>query len=233
VTKRARDTEEAFYSAEERLSEAKRAAKLQIRAGASRDEISCVKVWDEAEVDNFGQMVPSRKRKHIDDWLEQETSCTKKTKTQAIESKPLSRKRKHSDDSLEEEVSPKKIKTQAIEGEPSSRKRKHSDDSLEEVSPKKIKTQAIKDKTSSYKRKHSDDILELTSSSKKIKTQAAVDDDVIFDLSEHSADVSVVEIADGYQRRKIDNYIRQAQAARPILPGRRFSDMSLFSLRRS
>ena len=200
VTRRARDTEEAFYSAEERLSEAKRAAKLQIRAGASRDEISYVKVWDEAEVDNFGQMVPCRKRKHIDDWLEQETICTKKTKTQAIESRPSSRKRKHSDHSLEEEVSLTKIKTQAIEDEPSS-----------------------------CKRKHSDDILELTSSSKKIKIQATVDDDVIFDLSEHSADISVVEIADGYQRRKIDNYIRQAQAARPILPGRRFSDMSLCS----
>ncbi|EAT80257.2 hypothetical protein HBH56_096510 [Parastagonospora nodorum] len=113
-------------------------------------------------------MLPSRKRKHIGDWLEEEKNSTERTETQ-----------------------------EATEDESSSRKREHIDDDVR------------------------------GGSTKKIKTRAAEDEGVIFYLSEHFADVSVVEIADGYQRRKVDNYIRQAQAARPVLPERRFSDMSL------
>ncbi|KAH3967072.1 hypothetical protein HBI46_084740 [Parastagonospora nodorum] len=85
-------------------------------------------------------MLPSRKRKHIDDWLEEEKNSTERTETQ-----------------------------EATEDESSSRKREHIDDD----------------------------------------TRAAEDEDVIFYLSEHFADVSVVEIADGYQRRKVDNYDKE------------------------
>ncbi|KAH5632642.1 hypothetical protein HBI23_218350 [Parastagonospora nodorum] len=114
-------------------------------------------------------MLPSRKRKHIGDWLEEEKNSTERTETQ----------------------------------------------------------EATEDESSSRKREHIDDDVRGGSSTKKIKMRAAEDEGVIFYLSEHFADVSVVEIADGYQRRKVDNYIRQAQAARPVLPERRFSDMSL------
>jgi hypothetical protein len=83
--------------------------------------LSCfsdLSAWDEGEIENFGQMLPSRKRNHIDEWLEEEKNSTERTETQeTTEDESSSRKREHIDDDVEGEVSTKKIKTQAAEDE--------------------------------------------------------------------------------------------------------------------
>jgi hypothetical protein len=128
VTRRAKETEEDFYAIEEKLDAAKRAVEIQVQeAGDIHQNPRLATALSEFEVQKYGEQLPSRKRKHIDDWLETDSM--------------------------------------------------HS---------------------------------------KRRKAQDASDDTVcMFELSEGSDKVSVVQYAEGTQRRKIDNYVRQTQEAWP------------------
>jgi hypothetical protein len=128
VTGKAVEAEEDFYAIEERLNAAKHAVEVRVQeAGRARENPRLTTTLSESEVQNFGEQLPSRKRKRIDDWLE----------TDSVHSKQW-------------------------------------------------------------------------------KVQETPDDTVcMFELSERSDNVSVVQYAEGYQRRKIDNYVRQTQEAWP------------------
>jgi hypothetical protein len=128
VTGKAVEAEEDFYAIEERLNAAKHAVEVRVQeAGRARVNPRLTTTLSESEVQNFGEQLPSRKRKRIDDWLE----------TDSVHSKQW-------------------------------------------------------------------------------KVQDTPDDTVcMFELSEGSDNVSVVQYAEGYQRRKIDNYVRQTQEAWP------------------
>jgi hypothetical protein len=137
VTGKAVEAEEDFYAIEERLNAAKHAVEVRVQeAGRARENPRLTTTLSESEVQNFGEQLPSRKRKRIDDWLE----------TDSVHSKQW-------------------------------------------------------------------------------KVQETPDDTVcMFELSERSDNVSVVQYAEGYQRRKIDNYVRQTQEAWPHRkPGRTLS----------
>lgn len=128
VTREVVQTEQAFYEAEKKLKEAKQAAKMSAinrKYGEEpRDEEMVAAIPTSDEVANFGELLPSNKRKHIDDWLDAPTE-------------------------------PKRLKT---------------NETNSEAGPK-------------------------------------------LSISEQSGIVSVWELAEGYQRRKIDDYIQQTQQA--------------------
>jgi hypothetical protein len=74
--------EEEFLTTEEKIMDLKCADKLLAQPNSGSE---LVKIHDANEVEQFGQMLPSRKRKRIDDWLDTESTKTKQQKTQSVQ----------------------------------------------------------------------------------------------------------------------------------------------------
>jgi hypothetical protein len=67
---------------EEKILDLKCADKLLTQPNSGSE---LVKIHDANGVEQFGRMLPSRKRKRIDDWLETESIKIKQQKTQSAE----------------------------------------------------------------------------------------------------------------------------------------------------
>jgi hypothetical protein len=98
----------------------------------------------------------------------------------------------------------------------------HDEDGLTHQNLRLSNTQSVADVHNfgelvpSRKRKYIDDWLEAGSMQSKQRKVHVTDDTVsMFDLSERSDQISLAEYAEGYQRRKIDNYICQTREAWP------------------
>jgi hypothetical protein len=88
ITREVMRTEEDFYTTEKKLNDVKRADKLLAshdEDGLTHQNLRLGNTQSVADVHNFGELVPSRKRKHIDDWLEAGSMQSKQRKVQVTD----------------------------------------------------------------------------------------------------------------------------------------------------